>query len=122
MPGRLFRWRWWKPAEPGSRAGPRSGHRVDVAGQPALVPRRGVVVHNALLGRLVDLARRLVQDLPGLTGIALGDGRAKLLHLGLQLRQVRAVALVALDALPHLLQRGCVMSQSELLLQPTAKA
>src|SRR5687767_8739216 len=129
MRGRPCRWRWWRRAEgrprdgrPTPGLGPGSGHGVDVAGQAALVPRRGVVVDDALLGRLVDLADRLVQGLLGLAGVTLGDGGAKLLHVGLELRQVRAVALVALDARPLLLQCGCVMSQSKLLLQLTAKA
>jgi len=82
----------------------RSRQGVDLAGKPALVPGGRVVVHDALLRGLVDLAHGLGQELPGGVGVPRGDGGAELLHLGLDLGDVLPVANPALEALPVLLQ------------------
>ena len=99
-------------ANDGARLRLLRGDRVDAAGEPALVARGGVVVQDALLGGLVDLADGLRQELLRGLGVAGGDGGPELLHLGLQLGHVRPVASPALDALPHLLLGRRVMSHS----------
>src|SRR5260221_6455822 len=109
----MCEWRWrrrsWPVAEAAApsarvRLRLRRGQGVDLAGEAALVPGRRVVVHDALLGGLVDLAHGLGQELPGGVGVPGGDGGAELLHLGLDLRHVLPVANPALEALPVLLQ------------------
>ena len=90
----------------------RRAEGADLARQPALVPRGGVVVDDALLRGLVDLAHGLREELLRGLGVALGDGGAELLHLGLELGDVLAVAGPALLALPHLLLGRRVMCHS----------
>src|SRR4029077_348218 len=91
---------------------PLGAQGVDPAGEPALVPGRRVVVHDALLGRPVDLADGLAEQLSRLGGVSLDDEGAESLDLALELRQVLPVARPALDGLPHCLQSRCVMGQT----------
>src|SRR5207253_4377943 len=69
-------------------------------------------LHDALPICLVDTTDRLRERLLRARGVARGDGGAQLLDLGLHLRQVPAVADPALEALPHGLLRGRVLSHS----------
>src|SRR5262245_32457030 len=89
---------------------------VDAAGQAALVARSGVAVKHTLLHGLVDRACRLGKERLRGRRVGLRDRLAELLDLGLNLREVPAVAGPALEALPHLLQGRRVMSHS---LPPT---
>src|SRR5436309_9730582 len=71
----------------------------DLLGQAGLVARGGVRVDDPLLGRLVDHAQRLRQDLLSPGGVAARDRGAQLLDRRAQGGAVRAVPLPRLDVL-----------------------
>src|SRR5258707_6119104 len=99
MPAR-HSWRRWSRRRGRGRALPGRGHGVDATREAALVPRGGVVVNHALLGRLVDLADRLRQGALDRGRVTLGDGAAQRLDLGLEPGHVAADSIPGLEAPP----------------------